>query len=296
MSQRSSPGAGAYLAILFAALFFSTGGAAIKATALGSWQVASLRSGVGAMTLLLLLPGARRRVNPRIVVTAIALASTLLLFVHANKLTTAANTIFLQSTAPLWILVLAPRLLGERPRRADVIYTALLALGAVAFFVGIQEPFSTAPDPRTGNLLALVAGFTWALALMGLRWVQWGERDPAGAAGATVVWGNVLACLAALPAALPIESFRPVDLGVVAYLGVFQIGAAYALMTRAVRRLRALEVALFMLLEPVASAVWAWWLHGERPGPWALAGGALILGSTAWRAAWGSRLTAAAAR
>jgi drug/metabolite transporter (DMT)-like permease len=123
---------------------------------------------------------------------------------------------------------------------------------------------------------------------MGLRWVQWGDADPAGAAAATVTWANVLAFLAALPAALPISGARGVDLATIAYLGIFQIGAAYALMTGAVRRLRALEVALFMLIEPVASALWAWWLHGERPGSWALAGGALIVGSTAARAAWGS--------
>jgi drug/metabolite transporter (DMT)-like permease len=59
-------------------------------------------------------------------------------------------------------------------------------------------------------------------------------------------------------------------------------------MTGAVRRLRALEVALFMLIEPVASALWAWWIHAERPGPWAIAGGAQIVGSTATRAWWGS--------
>jgi drug/metabolite transporter (DMT)-like permease len=288
LSPERSPSASAYLAILASALLFSTGGAAIKATELSSWQVASLRSGVGALALFLLLKGARRRVNLKIVLVAMALASTLLLFVHANKLTTAANTIFLQSTAPLWILVLAPRLLGERPRRADVVYTGFLSVGAVMFFLGIQQPFATAPDPRAGNLLALASGLTWALALMGLRWVQWGDADPAGAAAATVTWANVLAFLAALPAALPISGARGVDLATIAYLGIFQIGAAYALMTGAVRRLRALEVALFMLIEPVASALWAWWLHGERPGSWALAGGALIVGSTAARAAWGS--------
>jgi drug/metabolite transporter (DMT)-like permease len=138
-------------------------------------------------------------------------------------------------------------------------------------------------------VLALLSGFTWAVGLMGLRRVQWGESDPTGAAGVTVVCGNVVACLAALPAALPIGPVRPTDIGVVLYLGLFQVGGAYALMTRAVRRLRALEVALFMLIEPVASALLAWWLHGEQPGPFALGGGALIVGSTAWRAIAGSR-------
>ena len=283
LTERSTP-ASAYLAILASALLFSTGGAAIKATTLTSWQVASFRSGIGVLALLLLIKGARRRIRLKFVVVGIALASTLLLFVHANKLTTAANTVFLQSTAPLWILVLAPRLLGERPVRADVIYTIFLALGAATFFLGIPPPLATAPDPRTGNVLALISGLTWALALMGLRWVQWGDDDPGGAATVTIVCGNVVACLAALPAALPIEAIRPVDVGVLLYLGLFQLGAAYALMTGAVRRLRALEVSLFMLVEPVASALLAWWIHGERPGPWAIGGGALILGSTAWRA------------
>jgi drug/metabolite transporter (DMT)-like permease len=246
--------------------------------------VASFRSGIAAITLLVLLRGARRRPRTKFVVSGIALASTLLLFVHANKLTTAANTVFLQSTAPLWILVLAPRLLGERPRRADIVFSALLALGAVTFFLGSQQPVATAPDPVTGNVMALVSGFTWSLALMGLRWVQWGDHDPVGAAGATVVCGNVLTCVAGLPAALPVHSIEWTDVAVVLYLGVLQVGVAYALMTGAVRRLRALEVALFMLLEPVASALLAWSLLGERPAPWALAGGALIVGSTAWRA------------
>jgi drug/metabolite transporter (DMT)-like permease len=288
LTARSSS-ASAYLAILASALLFSTGGAAIKATSLTSWQVASFRSGLGAIALLLLVKGARRRINLKFVVTGVALAATLLLFAHANKLTTAANTVFLGSTAPLWILALAPRLLGERPQRADVIYTAFLAMGAVTFFIGIQQPLATAPDPRTGNVMALVSGFTWSLGLMGLRWVQWGDDDPIGAAGATVVCGNVLACLAGLPAALPVSSVRLADVAILLYLGLFQIGAAYALMTSAVRRLRALEVALFMLIEPVASSLLAWSLHGERPGPWALGGGALIVGSTAWRAVVGSR-------
>jgi drug/metabolite transporter (DMT)-like permease len=264
----------------------------VKAAALSSWQIASFRSGVGALALFVLLRGARRRVNPRIAISAVLLGTTLLLFVHANRLTTAANTIFLQATAPLWILVLAPRLLGERPQRADVVYTGLLGLGAVTFFLAIQQPLATAPDPRAGNLLALGSGLTWALGLMGLRWVQWGDPDPAGAAGATMMWGNVFACLAALPAALPVGDVRTVDLAVIGYLGVFQIGVAYTLLTSAVRRLRALEVALFMLIEPVASTILAWWLHGERPGRWALSGAALIVASTAGRAAWRSRRTA----
>lgn len=273
-----------YLAIAATAFFFSTGGAAIKATSLSSWEVASFRSGLGAVALLVLLPQARRWANRRILAVAAAQAATLLLYTHANKLTTAANTIFLQSTAPLYILLVAPRLLGERPRRTDFLYMAVLAAGTGAFFVGIQEPFPTAPRPELGNVLAALSGLTWALTILGLRWLRQKEEDGASAAATTVAWGNLLAFLVGLPAAVPATWGGVGDWLIIGYLGVFQIAAAYALMAFALGRLRALEASLFLLLEPVLNTLWAWWIHAEEPGSLALAGGALIVGSTAVRA------------
>ncbi|HLS47395.1 MAG TPA: hypothetical protein VK012_02685, partial [Gemmatimonadales bacterium] len=100
----------ARLRLVLAALLFSTGGAAIKATTLTAWQVAGFRSGVAALVLFLLLPESRRGWSWRTLLVGISYAATLLLFVLANKLTTSANTIFLQSTAPLYILILSPLL------------------------------------------------------------------------------------------------------------------------------------------------------------------------------------------
>jgi drug/metabolite transporter (DMT)-like permease len=109
--------------LVLAAALFSTGGAIIKSTALTGWQVASFRSGIAALTLLALLPAARRGWTWRTLVVAVAYALTLVLFVVANKLTTSANTIFLQSTSPLYILVLSPLLLREAVRPRDVGFT-----------------------------------------------------------------------------------------------------------------------------------------------------------------------------
>ena len=109
--------AAARLKLVGAALLFSTGGAAIKATTLTGWQVASFRSGIAALAVLLLAPEARRGWSWRAVLVGVAYAATLVLFVTANKLTTSANTIFLQATAPLYMVVLSPWLLGERVRR-----------------------------------------------------------------------------------------------------------------------------------------------------------------------------------
>jgi DME family drug/metabolite transporter len=263
--------------ILGAALLFSTGGAAVKATELTGWQVAGFRSGVAALALLLLVPAARRGWTWHVLPVGAAYAATLVLFVSANKLTTAANAIFLQAAAPLYVLLLSPLLLREPIRRRDLAFMAVVVAGLVVFFVGAEEPATTAPDPRTGNVLGFLSGVCYALTLMGLRWM--GRRGEDGNALPTVAAGNVIAFLACLPVALPLAA-GPVDWAVVGYLGVFQVAAAYILLTAGIRHLSALEASALLLLEPALSPLWAWLVHGERPGAWALAGGALILGAT----------------
>ena len=236
------------LLLLVTALLFSTGGAAIKATSLASWQVACFRSGVAALALLILAPGTRAGWSRRLVPVALAYASTLTLFVLANKLTTAANAVFLQSTAPLYLLLLGPLLLHERIRRSDLVLISAVALGMGLFFVGRQPALLTAPNPLHGNVLAAVSGVTWALTVVGLRWLS----GRAGASpAAAVLAGNVMVCVACLPLALPVAHGAWQDAGVILYLGIFQIGLAYACLTRAIRHVPALEASLLLLLEPV---------------------------------------------
>jgi DME family drug/metabolite transporter len=269
----------ARLQLAAAALLFSTGGAAIKAAEFTGWQTASFRSGVAALAILLMTPAARRGWSVRTVLVGFAYAACLTLFVLANRLTTAANTIFLQSTAPLYLLFLSPWLLKEPIRRQDLGFMAAVGLGLALFFVSAEAPIATAPDPVRGNLLALVSGFFWAVTVCGLRWLGAGNGEH-GSPVAAVVSGNLTAFLVALPMALPLGSHGPVDWAVVIYLGVFQIALAYVLVTSALRHIPALEASLILLIEPVLNPVWAWLFQGERPGPWALFGGAIILGAT----------------
>jgi drug/metabolite transporter (DMT)-like permease len=269
----------ARLQVLAAALLFSVGGAGIKACALTSWQVASFRSGIAAVAVWLLMPEARRGWTRPVALVSMAYAATVLLFVLANKLTTSANTIFLQSTAPLYILLLAPRLLREKSRPFDLFVIAMLVAGLSLFFIGTEPPLRTAPNPTLGNFLAATAGVTWALTVMGLR--RLGRAGSAsGSAPAVVIAGNLLAFLVALPFALPVEAARPADWAIVSGLGVIQIGIAYVFLTRAMRHVPALEASVLLLLEPALNPLWAWIVHGERPGPWSNAGGLLILGAT----------------
>lgn len=280
-TQAVTSSTGARVRLGLAALLFSTGGAAIKAAAFTGWQIASFRSAFAALVLWLLIPGARRGWTWRTLVVGLAYASTLVLFVLANRLTTSANTIFLQSTAPLYVLVLSPWLLRERVRPGDIGFMAVVGIGLVLFFVGAEAPLATAPDPLRGNVLAAASGVTWAFTVCGLRWMGRGHAEN-GAIGAVVV-GNLLAFFATLPRALPLAAHPATDWAVIVYLGVFQIGLAYALVTAALRRLQALEASIILLIEPAFNPLWAWAVHGEIPGAWALAGGTLILGATAIR-------------
>lgn len=297
----------ARLQMLTAALLFSTGGAAIKGTDMTSWQVAGFRSGIAAVVLWFLLPPARRALGAaldrrregglspgRLAAVSAAYAAMLVLFVLGNKLTTAANTIFLQSTAPLYILLLAPWLLKEPVRRRDLVYMAVLAAGLGLFFVDQRAPDALAPDPFLGNVMGALAGLAWGLTLLGLRGLGRGVAATPGrdAGAAAVVVGNGFAFLVCLPLAVPVMGATVQDWGVVTYLGVVQVALAYVFLTRAFRRLGAFEGALLLLVEPVVNPVWAWVILGEVPGVWGLAGGAVILTATAVKTVWDWRRAA----
>lgn len=281
--------AAARLQVVAAAVCFSTGGAAIKACQLTSWQVASFRSAVAAIAVFTLLPAARRGLTRRAALVGVAYSSMLLLFALANKLTTAANTIFLQSTAPLYVLLLGPWLLKEPLRRNDIGFMFVIALGLGMFFVSDEAPLATAPDPFLGNILAACAGVGWALTIAGLRWLSREPGDSAAQASGAVVIGNLFAFLIAAPFAFPVTQSRPADWALIVFIGVFQIGASYALMTKGLEKVTALEASLLLLVEPVLNPVWAWLVHGETPGAWPMLGGSLVLGATTLKSVLGAR-------
>ena len=259
------------LLLLAAALLWSTAGAAIKSCGLDALQIAGGRSLVAAAFLFLAVRDSRARPDRRVLLVSAAYAVTVILFVVATKLTTAANAIFIQDTAPLWVLLLSPWLLNEHPTRGELLAIPIFGIGLGLFFLD-----ELAPGQALGNAAALVSGLAFALAIIGLRLLR--ERGPAALA-----WGNVLA--AALT--LPLWSRGPVasgaDLGLVAYLGIFQLGLAYLCFSRGVTGTPAIEASLLILIEPVLNPIWTFLAAGERMGPWAIAGGAVVLVATAWR-------------
>lgn len=271
----------ASLQIVAAALLFSTGGAAIKATTLSGIEVGGVRSAIAALALVLFIPAARRGYTWRAAAVGLAFAGSLVLFVTANKLTTSAASIFLQSTAPLYVLLVGPWLLRERASRSDLWIMLPVAVGLLLVFAGTGTAGRTAPDPFRGNVLALLSGVTWAFAIMGLRWMA---SHTGSSPLAAAVLGNVFAAALCLPFLRSPALIPAADWAALAFLGIFQVGLAYVFLTAGVGKLPALDAALLLLVEPALNPVWAWIAHGERPSVLALGGGALILGATAVKA------------
>ncbi len=299
------------LDLVLAAALFSTGGAFIKSCALSPLQVAGLRSLVAALFLLLVWPATRRGITWGSLLFGALYATTMIAFVTANKLTTSANAIFLQSTAPLFVLLGSPFVLKEAVRRADLLFMAALAIGlALCFGDALGEGAAaqaTAPRPLLGNAIAVLSGLAWAATIVGLRWFGQRARPGHDGAASSVVVGN-LTCFAGawLLATFLREPFFPPasfadapefgpTLRSLLFLGVLQVGLAYCVLSRGMKRVPAVEASLLLLVEPVFNPLWAYFVHDERPGVWTLAGGAVILVATAFHALANARGAAARA-
>lgn len=291
MRQRS-PHVPPALRVLLAGALFSTGGSLIKLQTLPSLQRAGSRALLAALVIFLLLPQARRLPTRRILLLAPAYFGATAQFVVANTMTTAANAIFLQSAAPLWVVLLAPLLLRERPSRSDLAVMLGVAVGMALFFIAPAATAATAPNPRLGDWIAIASGVSYALLLIGMRWLS---RSGTGEECAAIAWSNVLACPLAF-ACMPLIGQTPIagvplDWAVVAALGTLQMGLAYSLLVTGIPHVSALQASLLTMIEPVLSAGIAWLAHDEAMHPMAMLGGACIVAAVlagAWLARGGA--------
>ncbi len=157
---------------------------------------------------------------------------------------------------------------------------AIIAVGNGLFLCRQPAREPTAPNPMLGNILGAVPVSRYALVHHGSAMARSGSTSAAATIGRRLLRQSPGRSVMALPMALPVTSSTPSDWAIVVFLGVFQIGVAYAFLVRGVARVPALEASLILLAEPVLSPIWAWLVHGEAPTAWALAGGAIILGAT----------------
>jgi drug/metabolite transporter (DMT)-like permease len=258
------------LYVIVAALLWSTGGLFIKWTKLSGLELSFFRSFFAIFIVAFFTRKEGFGLNLVSGAAAVLYAVLLILFVLATKLTTAANAIFLQYTAPVYILILEPLFYKEKFRLRDLITVVICVGGMTLFFVGKLRP-----EDVTGNLLALVSGLCFALYFLLLR------HPKARLVNRTssVIYGNLLAVLLTAPWGLAaLGSLDRFDGFSVIYLGVIQLGLSYLLFTKAMALgVRSIDAGIMGYIEPVLNPVWVFLVLGERPSQWALLGGAIII-------------------
>ncbi|PYS45363.1 MAG: EamA family transporter [Acidobacteria bacterium] len=261
------------LLVLGAAILWSTGGLFIKATHLSALELSFGRSLLAAITLVVVTRREGFGVNRISALTSVLYAALLLLFVLATKLTTAANAIFLQYTAPVYVLIFEPIFYKEKFRVRDLATVVACVAGMSLFFVGKLRP-----QDLSGNLLALASGVCFAFFFLLLRHSKAREVNRASSA----IYGNLIVVLLCAPSFFTAarRGISSEDLACVVYLGVVQIGFAYLLFTLAMARgLRSLDAGIIGYVEPVLNPIWVFLFIGERPSGWAIVGGAIIITS-----------------
>jgi drug/metabolite transporter (DMT)-like permease len=260
----------ALLFVLAAALLWSTGGLFIKWTTLSGLELSFGRSLFAAITVAVFTRHEGFGLNRLTAAAAVLYAVLLLLFVLATKQTTAANAIFLQYTAPVYLLILEPVIYKEKFRSRDLITVLVCIAGMSLFFVGKLRP-----QDVTGNLLALGSGLCFALYFLLLRHPMARAVNRAS----SVLYGSLLLAVVTAPAGLAaIPRINLHDALIVVYLGVVQIGLAYTLFTVAMARgVRSLDAGIIGYIEPVLNPIWVFLVLGEKPSGWALLGGAIII-------------------
>lgn len=275
--DQKSSGVSPVLFVLVAVLLWSTGGLFIKLTTLNAFHVNLGRAFFAAVTVGIFIAFRRQlRFDWFVVFTSLFYAGTLSAFVYANKNTTAANAIFLQYTAPVYILIFAPFILGEKFRLRDLLTVVLCLAGMSLFFLEAPNAQNRlATNIFAGNIAGLVSGICLGLYFVLLRHPRALRYNPA----LSVLYGNIIIVVFMLPLILD-EPQTPTtnDLLAVAYLGVLQIGVAYILFTYGLARgVRSLDASIIGFVEPLLNPVWVFIFIRETPSVWAVVGGIIII-------------------
>jgi drug/metabolite transporter, DME family len=262
--------------VVIAVLLWSSGGLLIKMTSVSGYEVNLGRCFFAAITIAILTKFEALKADKFTFLTAIFYVGALSFFAIANKKTTAANAIFLQYTAPIYILILAPFILREKFRFSDLITVAACLFGMALFFVD-SNPIAdlSAESQFVGNILGLCSGACLGIYILLLRHPNAAKKNPAS----SVFYGNLLAIIVMLPFVISNPSaWEFKDIFAVVCLGVFQIGLAYFLFTKGVTSgVKSLDASIIGFIEPLLNPLWVFLLIGERPSFWAIIGGIVIM-------------------
>ncbi len=256
----------AIIFLLCTAILWSTGGFLIKFIEWHPIAIAGGRSIIAALIMWVYVKKPKFTWSNIQIMGAVAYAFTVILFVIANKLTTAANTILLQYTGPIYVALFSYWFLKEKITSIDWITILTVILGMTLFFI---EKLS--PDGILGNFIAILAGIAFAWLALCLR------KQKDGSPLESLILGNILTAIIGLP--FIIDSGIPSQQSMIALfvLGIFQLGIPYILYSKAVKYVSALDAVLIPILEPILNPLWVFLLLGESIGMWPMIGGAIII-------------------
>ncbi|MBE2219324.1 MAG: EamA family transporter [Ignavibacteria bacterium] len=266
--------------ISFTAFLWSTSGFFIKYLTIDAFQISFYRSLVAAITVLAITLARKGKMKIEFDgvsnLAAVFYAGILILFVLATKMTTAANAIFLQFTAPIYLVVLEPIFLKTKFSPKNIITIFISIAGMILFFFGKLELGNI-----YGNLLAICSGICFAMFSLLLKYkrVKQKSENTLG----TVVMGNALVAVLAFAVIFPNLGLNLTEALILLYMGAVQIGISYIIFNEGIKYVSATESMIIATLEAVFNPVWVFIGIGEAPSVYSIIGGSIIFGAIIWR-------------
>jgi drug/metabolite transporter, DME family len=265
--------------ISFTALLWSSSGLFIKLLKLDAFQISFFRSGIAALTVFTITTLRHKKVNlhfDRIsMLSSVFFAGILILFVMATKMTTAANAIFLQFTAPIYLLVLEPLFLKTKFEYKNLYTIIVCVIGMILFFFGRLELGNI-----YGNILAIISGMCFAMFALLLK-----KKKLAGISEGSlnaVIIGNALVAVICV-FLVPSFSLSSTEVLILLYMGIIQIGISYMIFNEGIKYVSATESMIIATMEAIFNPIWVFLGIGEVPSIYAIAGGLLIMCAILWR-------------
>ena len=256
------------LYVFLAALLYSIGGLCIKVIPWGGMAINGGRTAIALVVIGTYLALVRHplRFNRWILLGALSVFGANALFSVANKMTTAANAIVLQFTAPIFVMLFSAIFFRRKPTKLDLGACVVVFGGIVFFFVDGLSVGGTA-----GNILALCSGVAYAGVFMM-------NEMPNSDAICSVFWGDVISAVTGLPFLFRESDFSATPIISLLILGVFQVAVAYILLTIGLKTTPPVTASLVSGIEPVLNPILVAVFYGEKIGALALAGAAIVIG------------------
>jgi drug/metabolite transporter (DMT)-like permease len=266
--------------ITFTALLWSTSGFFIKYLSINAYQISFYRSSIAAVTIFAVAKLRKQSLKFEFdnisILSAFFYAGILLGFVIATKMTTAVNAIFLQFTAPIYLLVLEPIFLKTKFEAKNVITILFCIAGMILFFIGRLELGNI-----YGNIIAIGSGICFAFFALLVKWKK--QKSKSGNTLHSVIIGNALVSVTAIFLIFPNFSLSTIEALSLFYMGVFQIGISYMIFNEGIKYVSATESMIIAMIEAIFNPIWVFIGIGEVPSIYSIIGGLIIMSAIMWR-------------